>query len=381
MKVLIVSNNAHMRGNGICTAVLSLVDRLKRAGIETRIMSCANSDLSGKQPEYPLKHFKFPIFEPLIETNGFRFATFDKSTAIKAIAWADVIHIHEGFPMEAKVARLAREMGKPCVGTFHMFSENIMANLGLKRDRVLNYLITQWWRNSIYDLCSHVHCPTEVVKQHLLKHKYSAEMRVFSNGMDITEAEFTPHAPSNDPIVILCIGRFANEKSQNTLLDAMRYSKYADRIQLHFAGKGPRQKRYERLAKKLLTDSVIKYPPKFGFYDHMELKKLIRSAYLYIHCAWVEVEGLSCAEAIREGVVPIIAKGKLTATSQFALDDRSTFPASDARALAEKIDWWIEHPEQRIEMGAKYAESIKKFNADNTIQQMIQMYKDSIAQC
>ena len=54
MKILIVCNNAYMRGNGICTAVLSLVSRLQKVGIEARIMSCANPDLSGKQPEYPL---------------------------------------------------------------------------------------------------------------------------------------------------------------------------------------------------------------------------------------------------------------------------------------------------------------------------------------
>ncbi len=381
MKILIVCNNAYMRGNGICTAVLSLVSRLQKEGIEARIMSCANPDLSGKQPEYPLKHFKFPIFEPLIENNGFRYATFNKNTAIEAITWADVVHLHEGFPLEAKVARLARKMGKPCVGTFHMFSENIMANLGLKRDRLLNNIITKWWRNSVYDLCSHVHCPTEVVKEYLRKYNFSAELRTFSNGMDITKAEIKPYTLTVSPITILCIGRFANEKSQTTLIDAMRFSKYADRIQLHFAGKGPRQKRYEKLAKKLMTDGVVKYPPKFGFYDREELKELIKTAYLYIHCAWVEVEGLSCAEAIQEGVVPIIAKGRLTATAQFALDDRSTFPVFDSRALAERIDWWIEHPEQRIKMGLKYAESIKKYNADDSIRQMVQMYEDSIKQC
>lgn len=367
-----------MRGNGICTAVLSLVGRLKRAGIETRIMSCANPDPSGVQPEYPLKHFKFPFFEPIIEASGFRYATFSKRISREAIAWADVVHLHEGFPMEAKVAHLARKMGKPCVGTFHLFTENVMANLGLKRARLLNYLVTRWWRNSVYDLCSHVHCPTEVVKQHLLRNNFKAEMRVITNGIDVTETNITPYTISDDPIVLLCIGRFANEKSQGTLLDAMRFSKYANRILLHFAGKGPRQKKYEKQAQKLFAKGVLKYPPKFGFYTSEELREIIKTAYLYIHCASVEVEGLSCAEAIRGGVVPIIAKGEFAATSQFALDERSTFPVYNSRALAEKIDWWIEHPEQRVEMGLKYAESIKKYNAEDAIRQMIQLYEDSI---
>ena len=74
-----------MRGNGVCTAVLSLVDRLKARGIEARLMACVNPDTEGKQPEYPLKHFKFPFFEPIIYSNGFRYASFDKKIAQKAI--------------------------------------------------------------------------------------------------------------------------------------------------------------------------------------------------------------------------------------------------------------------------------------------------------
>lgn len=382
MKVLIVCNNAYMRGNGICTAVLSLARRLKLVGVQVRIMSTANPDPSSTdQPDYPLKHFKFPIFEPIIETNGFRYATFDRNIATQAIAWADVVHLHEGFPMEAKVARLAREMGKPCVGSFHLFSENVTANLGLGKARIINYFVTRWWRNSVYNLCSVVHCPTEVVKKHLIKCGYTSQMRVITNGLEIAESEITPYKSTNEQIVVLCIGRLSNEKSQSTLIEAMRYSKYADRIQLHFAGKGPCQKRYEREVKKLLKEGVIKYEPVFGFYSHDRLKEIIRTAYLYIHCAWVEVEGLSCAEAIREGVVPIIATGEFTASSQFALDSRSTFAERDSKELAAKIDWWIEHPEQRAEMGIKYAHSIKKYNATDAIAQMIDMYQDSIEQC
>ena len=371
-----------MRGNGICTAVLSLTRRLKDAGVEVRIMASANPDRDSKdQPEYPLKHFKFPFFEPMIEASGFRYATFDHKMATQAIAWADVVHLHEGFPMEAKVARLARKMGKPCVATFHLFSENVTANLGLGKARLINHFITRWWRNSVYNLCSIVHCPTEVVREHLVRCGFSSQLRVITNGLEVSKKSITPYKLSDCPIVLLCIGRFAHEKSQSTLIDAMRYSKYADRIQLHFAGKGPCQKRYEKEAKRLLDKGIIKHKPIFGFYTLDRLKEIAQRAYLYIHCAWVEVEGLSCAEAIREGLVPIIATGEFTASSQFALDSRSTFAERDSVELAQRIDWWIEHPQERIEMGPKYAQSIERYNAADAIRQMITMYQDSIKGC
>lgn len=367
-----------MRGNGICTAVLALCRRLKESGIEARLMACENPDPSGPQPEYPLKHFKFPFFEPLIYANGFRYATFSRHTATEAIGWADVVHLCEGFPLEAMTVKLARKMGKPCVGTYHLFTENIMANLGMRKARLLNYLVTLWWRKSVYDRCTHVHCPTETVKQYLLENDFAAKMCVITNGLDIPEKIAPAEAPQEAPFVVLCIGRLSYEKSQDTLLEAMKYSKYADKTQLHFAGKGPYQKKYEKMAAKLVKDNVLRHQPHFGFYNAEQLKTLSRSAYLYIHCAWVEVEGLSCAEAIMEGVVPVIAEGKLTATSQFALDEHSLFPERDARALAERIDWWIEHPAERKAMGSKYAESVKKYNAREATDQIIQMYKDSI---
>ena len=92
----------------------------------------------------------------------------------------------------------------------------------------------------------------------------------------------------------------------------------------------------------------------------------------------MEVECLSCVEALKEGVVPVIAQGKFTAASQFALDERSLFPESDSKALANQIDWWIEHPQERELMSAKYAESVKNYNLSDSIEQIIKMYQDSI---
>jgi len=126
---------------------------------------------------------------------------------------------------------------------------------------------------------------------------------------------------------------------------------------------------------KLLKKGIVSHEPRFGFYDKEELARLSSEAYLYIHCAWVEVEGLSCVEALREGIVPVIAKGRLTATSQFALDERSIFPVFDAKALAEKIDWWIEHREEHDRMRKLYAESVKKYDQTISTAKLIEMYK------
>lgn len=380
MKILIVCNNAYYRGNGMCTAIQTLYRELNEAGVEARIMSCANPDTDGSQPEYPLGHFKFPFFEKIIYSNGFRYAAADRKIMTEAIRWADVVHLEEGFPIEAIAANLAAKLGKPCVGSYHLLTENIMANLEMTRDVVINRIVTYFWRKLVYDKCRIVHCPTTMILDYLNAHHFRAEKMVFSNGISTYTERSDTDKPQTDPYLILCTGRLSNEKMQRTLLGAMRHSRHSNQIQLVFAGKGPKERKYRRIAAKLVEDGVLSFEPSFKFYDSEHLAQICRKAYLYIHCACVEVEGLSCVEALREGAVPVIAEGKVTATAQFALDERSIFPVGDEIALAERIDWWIEHPEERERMGELYAASVKKYDIDASTRSMIEMYNKALSE-
>ena len=85
-------------------------------------------------------------------------------------------------------------------------------------------------------------------------------------------------------------------------------------------------------------------------------------------------------QALMSSVVPVIAEGQLTAASQFALDERSMFPESDSKALAQKIDWWIDHPEERSGMERLYAESVEKYSASGSTSEIIRMYEEALAQ-
>lgn len=378
MKVLIVCNNVYMRGNGVSSAVTSLRSRLIGEGIDVRLLACENPEEGGMQPDYPLPHFVFPIFEPIIKANGYRYPKLPKRVIREAVGWADVVHLMEGFPLQDTTVKMAKELNKPCVGTYHIFTENITANLGLSDGTIINKLVNIWWRSSVYNHCASVQCPTETVKRHLEENGYSAPLRVISNGIVLHDIPSDAEEPQTSPYRILCIGRLSNEKSQKTLIKAMRHSAHAHEIALHFAGNGPKAKKIMKAAQRLVKDGVVTHEPVFGFYSAEELRSLARTSYLYVHCARTEVEGLSCLEAIQQGTVPVIAQSKLSATHQFALDERSLFPVNDAKALAEKIDWWIEHPAERKAMSKRYAESAKRYDISESTRQIITMYEEAL---
>ena len=198
-------------------------------------------------------------------------------------------------------------------------------------------------------------------------------------GTTIPEEPVRAKMPSTNPYMILTTGRLCEVKKQMTLIEAMRYSRHSREIQLYFAGNGVNHDKIMKAGAKLVSEGILRHSPIIAFRTAAELEALNRKAYLYVHCSKMEVEGLGCLEAIKEGAVPIISQGELVGTSDFALDDRSIFPAGDAKALADRIDWWIEHPQEREIMGQKYADFSRKFDIGKSITSLIEMYNKALA--
>ena len=67
-----------------------------------------------------------------------------------------------------------------------------------------------------------------------------------------------------------------------------------------------------------------------------------------------------------------------SATPQFALDERSMFPAGDSAALAEKIDYWMEHPAERAEMGRAYAELAHQYALVDCVTDAESMFRQAM---
>ena len=376
MKILFVVNNFYASGNGLSASARRTVKYLREAGEEVRVLSGRNHEAETPQPDYVLADFHVPVFDGLVQSNGYKFAKTDFAVIRRAVRWADVVHLEEPFIIQVVTARIARYYKVPCTATYHLHPENLFCSINLGDWKFLNYSTLLTWRDFVFNLCTDIQCPTENVLERLQKFGFKARLHLISNGI-IPDLSIRPKDEDEDPnrpFLIVCIGRLSVEKDQPTLLEAMKYSKYADRIQLYFAGRGPEADAIKEKAHKLYEDGIVKYDPIFQFHDRDGLRKLAARSDLYIHCATVEVEGLSALEALQQAVVPVIAKGELTATSQFALDEHSLFPTKDPEALAACIDYWLDHPVERQEMGWRYAESTEEYDIHKSIAALIDMF-------
>ena len=381
MKILFVVNNYYASGNGLSASARRTVQYLREAGQEVRVLSGRNHEADEPQPDYVLADFHVPVFDGLVQSNGYKFAKTDFAVIRRAVRWADVVHLEEPFIIQVVTARMARYYKVPCTATYHLHPENLFCSINLGDWKFLNYSTLLTWRDFVFNLCTDIQCPTENVLERLRKFGFKSRLHLISNGI-IPDLNIRPKDENEDPdrpFLVVCIGRLSVEKDQPTLLEAMKYSKYADRIQLYFAGRGPEADAIQEKAHKLFEEGIVKYDPIFQFHDREGLRELAARSDLYIHCATVEVEGLSALEALQQAVVPVIAKGDLTATSQFALDEHSLFPTKDPEALAACIDYWLDHPVERQEMGWRYAESTEEYDIHKSIAALIDMFRAAVS--
>ena len=402
LKLLFVINNLYTRGNGLSASARRTITLLRERGHDVRVLSSGTTEQAQAcnftAPEFPLPARHFPLADAIISAQGYAFAKPKRKVIKQAVAWADVVHLEEPFGLQARTAHVAKRAGKPVLATYHIHPENITATIHLDGLWPLNALLLASWRRRIYALAQVVQCPSDSVRQRLQRWGLGDKLVTISNGVGLapskpaagTKTEYcapggrqvetkqTPGEaqPEGEQVYrLLVVGRFSREKDQATILKAMRHSRYASQIQLVFAGRGPTEKSLRRAASRLVHDGVLKHAPSFNFFDAAGLDAQAEQADLYIHAAFIEVEGLSCLEVLRHGVVPVIAHSPLTATSQFALDAHSRFKARDPKALARAIDYWLSDNDRRQTEAQKYLNIGAHYDINDCVSRLELVYR------
>ena len=376
MKICVVSDVLDEENNGTTIAAMNLIRSLKEKGHEVKIV-CPVTKYHNGDDFYFVPKLKLPkVLQNIVDKNNVVIGRPKKKIFYEAMKDCDVVHVMIPLFIGPKAARFAKKkLHKPVTIGFHAQAENVSSHiLGLMNSKMVNKVIYKHYYNKAYKYADCIHYPTNFIRNVFEDIVGDTNGYVISNGVQKifkpTESE-KPEELKNKK-VILFTGRLSLEKSHSILIKAISKSKYEKDIQLILAGQGPRKDEILKLSSKLLTNQPI-----INFYSREELVKIINYADLYCHPAEVEIEAISCLEAICCGLVPIIANSPKCATKEFALDERSLFTVNDPDSLRDKIDYWFDHPEELKEMKAKYANSASRFDFDECMDKMELMIKDA----
>ena len=372
MIITLVTDQFYQNNHGTSVSGQRIYNGLTALGHTVRVLAIDD----GQNTEYAVKERYFgKLITGIINSQGFQFGKPERTTLENAIKGSDIVHVYLPFKLEYKTIELCRELNVPCTAGFHLVPENITSTIYLGKSKIVNESLWADFYRRTYRYVKHIHTPSLMVANQLVKHNYRANLHVISNGFN---DEFRPEKGHIKPkmfenkFVICFVGRFSREKRHDLIIKAVNESKYREDIQLVFAGKGPILHKIMNMAKQLPN-----YPV-FTFMNREQLVDLYNYADLYIHPADVEVEGMTCIEAIACGCVPVVSNSPKSATSQFAVNENSIFEHGDYHDLANKIDYWIEHPQERIAEKQVVAHHANKFTLEKSMKYYVEMFEQAI---
>lgn len=367
MKVCIVCDVLGAKNNGTTMAATNLIDYLTEQGHQVRVV-CCDKDKKGKENYYVTPTLNLGKFcNKILAENGVSLAKTDDKVLTEAIKGADVVHLLIPFGLARKAIKIANIYNLPITASFHCQAENITAHIFLMNASFVNKLIYKNFYKHVYRYCDYVHYPTEFIKNVFEGTTDKTDGVVISNGVNESFFKGGEAKRVSDKFTIVCTGRYSREKAQYLLIKAVPLCKHKDNIKLVFAGAGPYENKLKKLAEKQGVDA------EFKFFSREELLPMLRGADLYVHTAKIEIEAISCLEAIVSGLVPIINDSPRSATRAFALDENNLFKKDDIKDLAEKIDFWYENPEIKNDYKKRYKSMVGAFDQKDCMKRMEEM--------
>lgn len=380
MKIVFALECANIVNNGTAATCLRFADELRKRGHQVTIICGKRIDANANDDYVELAPYHFPIFQPLITKEGFRFTLCksEESKIYNAIKGADVVHVFLPFKMENEARLIAEGLGIPVTGAFHLQPQNVTSAIHIGKSRLANSILYYSFKRYMFNQIRNIHCPSQMIANQLKKHHYLRNKPwVISNGVSDFFHPIETERPLNlkDKYVITMVGRLASEKRQDLIIKAIAKSKYNDRIQLILCGQGPNENRLLLLAKKVKLANL----PIIAFCKQDELRDILSYSDLYIHASDFEIEGIGCIEAFACGAVPLISDSELSATNSFSLDDEHcVFKHGDATDLKLHIEWFLEHPAEKIDLSKKYISYSKQFALPLQVNRMEEMLYQAI---
>lgn len=377
MRIAIVIDIYNDKGNGTTVSARQLITELGKRGIETIIL-CRGEERKSCGNFYYFEPVKLPSgLQKICDRQNVTLASPDDDFIREAFKGVDLVHIYLPFWLGTHSAKIAKDMGIPVLGCYHIAPENISYNIGLKKVMVANKIIISALKTFHYkeSTIKNIHCPSQMIADVIRSNGYKQNIHIISNGYNPLFYQMKnvkkPVELENKKIII-SVGRLTKEKRQDLIIKAVAVSEYREQLFVILAGQGSEKENYEKMAEKFGVHL------KCVFLDRAELVQTLNYSDLYIQASEVETEGMSCLEAMACGVVPIISDNKLCAAKQFALGEYSLFESGNEISLANKINFFLKNKDHFLENKKRYIKAAANYSLEKCIDSILMVYKKII---
>ncbi|MBM6613479.1 glycosyltransferase family 4 protein [Desemzia sp. RIT804] len=307
MRIGIFTDSYFPQVSGVATSIQTLKEELEEHGHEVIIFT--TTDPMAKKFEKNIIRFpSIPFFS--FKDRRVAFRGMLSALKISKELKLDLVHTHTEFSLGLTGKYVARQLGIPCVHTYHTMYEDYLHYVA--KGKVLRpshvKLISKYFCNQTAGVIA----PSEKAKNKLISYGVTRSIKVIPTGVNLKKLSAKSMrdiryelAISEDELVLLSLSRLAQEKNIQAILHAFPkvLTEYPT-AKLIVVGDGPIRGALEQLSKELKIDQSIRFT---GEVNVNEVNAYYQASDLYVNASTSESQGLTYIEAIAAGT-DIVAK-------------------------------------------------------------------------
>ena len=228
--------------------------------------------------------------------------------------------------------------------------------------------------------------PSQKTKDMLVGYKIDKVINVIPTGLDLesfSRQNMNPeivnsirekHGISKDDILFTYVGRIAQEKSIDMIIDAFELLNEEDtKARLLIVGGGPDLEMLRKDVENRNLTHIVQFE---GQVSSDQVAHYYHTAQAFISASTSETQGLTYIEALASGI-PIFAR-KDEVLDHIVRDRENGFYFDDSKHLAEVITQYISQPERHAAIGEKALETSQVYSLDNYYDNIIKTYREAI---
>lgn len=355
MRILYLSDVYFPRINGVSTSILTFRRELTALGHEVIIIAPDYTP----QPQatesglirLPSRRIPFDPEDRLMHGSALRSA--ELPGALRDI---DLMHIQTPFAAHYAGLRLARQLGVPCVATYHTFFEEYLFHYVPLAPRALMRSLARRFSRSQGNAVDALVVPSRAMRAALSDYGVTAPMTILPTGVRLQElsggngAAFRQaHGIAPERPLLVHVGRVAFEKNIDFLLHmllAVR-TRHPD-VLLLIAGEGPALGHLKTLTRSLLLEANVMF---VGYLDRTgALLDCYCAGNAFVFASRTETQGLVLLEAMALGV-PVVSIEAMGTIDILEPRRGALVPAADEQSFADAVCQVLASPALQRRLG------------------------------
>lgn len=380
--------------NGVVSSIVTLQRALEQLGHEVFVVTTLPKSLSEeqiKQEEEDGHILRFPGLE-LKSLYGYVLTSPYHFKALETIEkWhLDVIHVHTEFSVGIFARIVSNKLSIPLVSTYHTMYEDYTHYVNIFNSKMVEKAAKKatYSLSKLYgDKCTALIVPSAKTKERLEFYGVKKKIHVIPTGLDLQK--FKPSCTDakrkaeirketgvpDDAFMIVYVGRVAEEKSIDMIIDAFTYVKAADAdIRLVIVGGGPQLDDLRKQAERLQLNDVITFTDKR---PHTDVPAYYHSADAFVSASLSETQGMTFIEALASGLAVFARPDDVL--DGLVVEGQTGFLFQTPQEFAEKLVAFAKLPQaQRAAFANQAIEQVKCYDSLEFGRRVLDVYEHAI---